>query len=249
MAIPVTTALGRRDRLWPAALASAAVHAALIVWALLRVPAPAIDLEQKPIVAKLVRLGEKRPEQYLPRREVAPPPPAPAAPAPVATPGPAPAPAAPAVAVAVPTPHPKPAPPKAAAPVRGTGNTLASVMSKVQKQVKEEQWGSPDGDPAGDSETAEEGDRYLAVVKRAIESNYQVFSTTVSDRERMYLKTAVVLYIDPDGRLSRWHIETPSGNGGFDAAVERALRSTRVPPPPDAQKDVYRRGIAIVFTP
>ena len=91
MAIPVTTALGRRDRLWPAALASAAVHAALIVWALLRVPAPAIDLEQKPIVAKLVRLGEKRPEQYLPRREVAPPPPAPAAPAPVATPGPAPA--------------------------------------------------------------------------------------------------------------------------------------------------------------
>ena len=210
MAIPVTTALGRRDRLWPAALASAAVHAALIVWALLHVPAPAIDLEQKPIVAKLVRLGEKRPEQYLPRREVAPPPPA---------------------------------------PVRGTGNTLASVMSKVQKQVKEEQWGSPDGDPAGDSETAEEGDRYLAVVKRAIESNYQVFSTTVSDRERMYLKTAVVLYIDPDGRLSRWHIETPSGNGGFDAAVERALRSTRVPPPPDGQKDLYRRGIAIVFTP
>src|SRR5512133_3332037 len=114
MAIPVTTALGRRDRLWPAALASAVVHAALIVWAIFRVQAAPIDLEQKPIVAKLVRLGEKRPEQYLPRKEVAPPPPAPAAPAPVATPGPAPAPAAP--AVAVPTPHPKPAPPKAASP-------------------------------------------------------------------------------------------------------------------------------------
>src|SRR5512133_1806201 len=114
MSIPVATALGRRDRMWPAVVTSAVVHAGLIVFALVRVPAPEIDLQQKPIIAKLVRLGEKKPEQYLPRKEEAPPPPAPAAPAPIANPGPAPAPAAP--AVAVPTPHPKPAPPKAASP-------------------------------------------------------------------------------------------------------------------------------------
>jgi colicin import membrane protein len=246
MALPVTTALGRRERLWPAAVASAAVHAALIVWAIFRVPGPQIDLEQKPIVAKLVRLGEKRPEQYLPRKEVAPPPPAPAAPAPVATPGPAPTPAAP--AVAVPTPHPKPAPPKATSPVRGSGNTLASVLSKVQKQVNDTRWGAPDGDPSGDAETAEEGDRYLALVKRELQSNYNV-PATISERERLYLKSTIVLFIDPDGRISRWQIEAPSGNGAFDSALERALRSTRLAPPPDGMKDFYRRtGLRIVFT-
>jgi colicin import membrane protein/protein TonB len=245
MALPVTTALGRRDRLWPAALASAAVHAALIVWAMLRTAGPPIDLEQKPIVAKLVRLGEKRPEQYLPRKEAAPPPPAPAAPAPVATPGPAPTPAAP--AVAVPTPHPKPAPPKATSPAHGTGNTLASVLSKVQKQVDEKRWGSPDGDPGGDSETAEEGDRYLAVVQRQIQTNYNV-PATISERERMYLKGTIVLYIDPDGRISRWRFESRSGNGAFDDALERALRATRLPPPPDGMKDLYRRqGLQVIF--
>jgi colicin import membrane protein/protein TonB len=246
MALPVTTALGRQDRLWPAALASAAVHAALIVWALLRAPAAPIDLEQKPIVAKLVRLGEKRPEQYLPRKEALPPPPAPAAPAPVVTPGPAPTPAAPAVAV----PHapPKPAPPKATSPARGTGNTLASVLSKMEKQqVDDKRWGAPDGDPSGDSETAAEGDRYLAVVQRQIQTNYNV-PATISERERMYLKGTIVLFIDPDGRISRWRFESRSGNGSFDDALERALRATRLPPPPDGMKDLYRRqGLQVIF--
>ena len=72
MTIPVATALGRPDRLWPAVLVSVAVHAGLMGWALARRAGPEIDLSQKPIVAKLVRLGEKRPESYLPRKEAAP---------------------------------------------------------------------------------------------------------------------------------------------------------------------------------
>ncbi|HYD52534.1 MAG TPA: hypothetical protein VEA99_07900, partial [Gemmatimonadaceae bacterium] len=82
--IPVATELGRRDRLWPAVTASIAVHAVAIAFALQATNGPEIELEQAPIKAKLVRLGEKKPEMQLPRKDVAPPPPepAPAAPAP-----------------------------------------------------------------------------------------------------------------------------------------------------------------------
>ncbi len=97
MAIPVATALSRHDRMWPAVGASVLAHAFVIVWALSRqTPAP-IDQGQKAIVAKLVRLGEKRPEEWLPRKEAPPPPAAPPAPAAIHVPVPAaPAPHAPA---------------------------------------------------------------------------------------------------------------------------------------------------------
>jgi colicin import membrane protein len=248
-AIPVTTALRRKDRLWPAVTFSAVGHAALIVWVLVRVPAPAIDLDQKPIVAKLVRLGPKKPPEYLPRKE-APPPPAPAqaAPTPVAAPAPA-APAAPIAAIA--KVDPKPAPPKAQSPNPGkaTGNSLASVLSKVRASAAKEepQWGDPDGDPLGDSEEGSEGDKYLAVVYRELHTNYDVPST-ISERDRMHLKATVVIYIEPDGRIGRWQFEAPSGNPAFDAALERTLRKTRVPPPPDGAREAYRRnGLQVIF--
>src|SRR5512143_3283357 len=107
MGIPVATALRRRDRMWPAISLSVIAHVLLVGWAMVRQPPPPIDLQQKPIVAKLVRLGEKRPEQWLPRKEA---PPAPAAPpAPVSVPvAPPKAPSAPATsAKAAPS---KPAP-------------------------------------------------------------------------------------------------------------------------------------------
>lgn len=252
-AIPVTTALRRKDRLWPAVTFSAAAHAALIVWVVIRVPAPAIDLNQKPIVAKLVRLGPKKPPELLPRKEAAPPPPAPAAPTPVAAPTPAPAaPAAP-IAPILTKADPKPPPPKAQSqnpkPAKTSGSSLASVLSKVRASAAKEepQYGDPDGDPLGDSEEGSEGDRYLAVVDRELHANYDVPST-ISDRDRMYLKATVVIYIEPDGRIGRWQFEAPSGNPAFDAALERTLRKTRVPPPPDGAREAYRRnGLQVIF--
>src|SRR5512142_1052929 len=155
MGIPVATALGRRDRFWPAVLVSAVLHVALAAWGITRRPAPEIDLDQKPIVARLVRLGQKRPEEYLPRKEAAPPP---------APPAPAAAPVLPAPATAAKPARPAPnAPPARPAPssTGRSGTTLASVLSKVQRDVEQDQWGSPDGDPEGDSETGTEGDRYM----------------------------------------------------------------------------------------
>ncbi len=234
MAIPVATALGRRDRMWPAISLSAIAHVLLIGWALVRRPPPPIDLEQKPIIARLVRLGEKRPEEWLPRKEAAPPP------------APAPAP----VAVPVAPSQARPAAPSAsakAAPAKPS-TSLASVLSKVQRQVDDARYGDPDGDPEGDSAEGSAGDRYYALVFREIHANYRV-PATLSDRRWSHLKAIVVLRIQPDGTISRWIFDKPSGNPTFDEALERALRQTRrVPPPPDALRETFRTsGLAVIF--
>jgi colicin import membrane protein/protein TonB len=224
------TAFGPRVRLWPAVLVSAAVHAALIALGA-RQAGPAIDLEQKPIVAKLVRLGEERPKEYLPRKEE-PPPQAAAAPDTVDIGGPT-APATPPAAKRAPTPT--------------AGRSLSDVLSRVQKQVDESRYGDPQGDPAGDASDAEAGDRYLALAIRALQSNYRL-PATISEQERLYLKATVVLYVEPDGRIDRFRFESRSGNSAYDDALERAIRQTRLPPPPPEVRESYRRiGLGVKF--
>jgi colicin import membrane protein/protein TonB len=246
MAPEAASALTRRDRFWPAVALSAVLHALLVGWTLSRPPAARIDLGQKPIVAKLVRLGERRPEELLPRKEAAPPPAAAATP-PAVVQAAAPPPRAPAPqAKAAPTPAAAPAARAPAAPGKPAAS-LSSILSKVQRDVDEKRWGDAAGDPDGDSDVAE-GDQYLALVDRALRANYKVPST-IPDRERLFLEANIVLWIEPDGRISRWQQERSSGNATFDAAVERTLRSTtRVPPPPDHLRDSYRKtGVTLVF--
>jgi colicin import membrane protein/protein TonB len=243
--IPVATALGRRDRFWPAVTLSAAVHAAAVIWALARTPPP-IDLDQKPLRARLVRLGEKRPETFLPRKEEPPPAPEPqpvAAPPQAEAPPAQPPPAAPGPAPAATTARTKPG----AAPGKPGASPLAAALSRVRKEVDEERrWGDPEGDPGGDSDTGE-GDRYHALVERALRASYDVPST-ISDQERLFLKAIVLLYIEPDGRITRWRFTQRSGNAAFDAALERTMRATRLPPPPDAEREYYRRtGLQVLF--
>jgi TonB family protein len=117
----------------------------------------------------------------------------------------------------------------------------------VQRQEDDRRWGDPSGDAAGTSDTAD-GDQYLAQVDRALRQNY-VAPVTIPERERLYLEVSVILWIEPDGRVSRYRQERSSGNTTFDAAVERTLRLTpRVPPPPDRMRDALRRtGITLVF--
>ncbi len=237
MGIPVATALGRRERLWPTVLLSAGLHLFVVSWAVVRRPPAALDLDQKPIVARLVRLGEKRPEDFLPRKEAPPPPAAPPAPAavPVAA-----APAKPAA------PAPGAAPPKAAPPssTGKSGTTLASVLSKVRRDAEQDRYGAPDGDPLGDSETGSEGDRYLALVDRAIKANYHP-PLTIPERERLHLETTVVVWVEADGRIVRFRQERSSGNSQLDGAVERSIKAApRLPPPPEPLR---RTGITLVF--
>ncbi len=235
MGFPVTSAFSRRDRLWPAVGASLAAHALLVGWAVANRPAPAIDLEQKAIVAKLVRLGEKRPQQYLPRKDAG----APAAPAP------APAPIA-APATAVPAPRTKPAPPQAAAE-RPAGPSLSSILSKVQRDVDERRYGDPEGDAAGDADSPSEGDRYVGLVTQALQRNYDV-PKTIPQQELSNLKATVILRIDARGRIVGHEFERRSGNASYDAALERAISRTQVPPPPPSERDHYARiGLGVKF--
>lgn len=244
-----SSALHRSDRLWPAVLVSLAAHAALLALAGLGRPRPALEPGQVPIAARLVRLGEPRPKELLPRRE-APPPPAAEAPAPAPAP-PEPAPSPKAVAVPAEKPAPRPATPPAPArpgpaqkPGKPTGARLASVVSELREEL---QAGRADGDPEGDAAEAGEGDAYLGLVVRQLRQGYRLPST-ISDRERLFLTGTVVLHIEADGRVSRFELTKRSGNPAFDEALERAVRETRLPPPPPQLRDLYRRtGLEVLF--
>lgn len=242
---------GAGERLWPLVLLSAAFHVAFVAVALLVRPPPLANQDQKPIVARLVRLGEKRPEQWLPRREEPKPEAAPRAPDAV----PVPAPAAPAErAVALPSAKPapqKPAPPRPASAVSGKGSdALSRALDKVKKDdrlASRERWGDPNGIPDGAAESGAEGDRYLALVTDALQRSYRL-PETLSERERKSLHATVVLFIERNGKVSRHVVEQGSGNAAFDAALERAIRDARIPPPPPELVDRYRRiGLGVNF--
>jgi colicin import membrane protein len=244
--------LVKRERLLPLLLVSGALHVGLIAAAALHRPAPQVDLSQKPIMVRVARLGEKRPAQWLPRKEEAPPPPAATAPQPAppaATPAkPSPAPAA--VPVSRLT-KPAPTSARAAGPTSaGRPDLLASVMNRVRRDQanQEKVYGDPNGDPRGDAES-NEGDAYLGLVDRALHESY-VLPSTLSESDRVRLQATIVLYIDADGRVVRFAFERRSGNEAFDAALERAVRAARIPPPPSDQRRQYREtGIAVLYKP
>ena len=241
------SALGRRDRIWPAVLASALVHVVLAGWALTHRAGPELEPGQKPIVAKLVRLGEKRPESLLPRKEAEPPPPAPA---PKSAAAPVLAPAAKAAPVLAST-KAKPAPATPQPEGKAGGDPLARVMSKMQrdKTAEEPRWGDPTGDPEGDASEAGEGDRYLALAQRALKASYAA-PATIPVKERLHLRATVLILVEPNGAIRDVRIAKRSGNDVFDASVERSARATRLPPPPAEFKDRYRRdGILVEYTP
>jgi colicin import membrane protein/protein TonB len=244
--------LRRPDRLWPLVLLSLALHAVVLSASVLVRPPAIVNLDQKPIVAKLVRLGEKRPEQWLPRRDVPPPEAAPAAPDAVPVPAPAPAPAPKSVALPSPTVAPRPSPPRPASATTGGKGTdaLSRAMDKVRKDDKlasRERWGDPSGVPQGDATDATEGDRYLGLVTQALQSSYRL-PATLTEQERLHLHAIVVITIEPDGRVSSVRFEQRSGNSSFDQALERAVRESRLPPPPPELRQRYRTiGLGVNF--
>ena len=233
----------RGDRFWGLVAASAALHAAAVTVLLLLRGAPLIDLEQKPIVAKLVRLGEKRPESFLPRKEE-PPPPAAAEPTPVPSPAPAPAPkAAPAAPAKAAPPRPAPAP-------GPRSDAFGSALARIRKEqaARDPVYGDPGGDPQGDSAQGAPGDRYGALVTRAVEEVYNL-PRTIAERDRQHLRASIVLFIDADGRVTSSSFRSRSGNDAFDDALGRAVRQARLPPPPpELRAQVRSEGLLVRFS-
>jgi colicin import membrane protein/protein TonB len=147
---------------------------------------------------------------------------------------------------------PKPAPPRpASATTGGKGSdALSRALDKVRKDDKlasKERWGDPAGLPEGDATDASEGDRYLGLVTQALQSSYRL-PATISEQERLHLQAIVVITIEPDGRVSSFRFERRSRNAAFDQALERAVRDSRLPPPPQELRQRYRTvGLGVNF--
>jgi hypothetical protein len=121
------------------------------------------------------------------------------------------------------------------------------VLSKVQRDAEQERWGAPDGDALGDSETGSEGDRYLALVVRELTANY-VLPKTLSPTEIANLRATVILLLDASGRIVGHTFERRSGNAAYDAALERAIQGSHLPPPPADLRERYRtQGLGVNF--
>jgi TonB family protein len=193
---------------------------------------PSIDLDQKPIHASLVRLGVKRDEKLLPRKDEVPPPPQ-------EKPAPAPTTHADLMSAlnkAQKTPGQK----------DDARKQLFGAFNKVSKSVHDVE-GSPDGDANGDSAT-QEGERYWAVVRSQVQRYYDV-SQTIPESERMHLHAQVAIRIGASGQLLKAELAKPSGNGLFDQAVlAAAKKASPFPPPPDnLRANLQSSGVALDF--
>lgn len=230
-------------------------HVALLAAALLYArlsSGPDVDLEARPIRASLVRLGKPRDSKLLPRKEQPPPPPkevkAPSAPAP--TP--------PSNAVAVPVPGVKPEPSKPA-PSAQKGekageerrNRLFGAFDKMAKATPpEELEGAEDGDPNGDSATAE-GERYYGLLSTQVRRHYSV-ADTIPESERTHLKAQVAIRLGRAGELvGEPKLMKTSGNDLFDSAVLNAVKKAApFSPPPDHIRDaLHKNGVVLEFRP
>jgi colicin import membrane protein/protein TonB len=229
----------RADSPTLAIVLSIGFHAALVgAWLIGRNSAPPIDLEAKPIVAHLVRLGEKKPDKLLPRKEANTPPPEPEA-------TPIPTKATPAVAE-----PPKPKPPKAP-PQKDLRKDLFAAFDKTKPVTKPDPvTGQADGDAAGDVETASEGEKYYGTLNSRIKRNYDV-SSAITDSERVRLAAVIIIWIDSDGHVTKTEFKTKSGNDLFDSAVLGAVQKANpFPPPPDFLKSgLAKDGVELKFRP
>ncbi len=269
-ALPHSGLVPRKERFGWAWTISIGLHVALFLGAAIGSSASScgdgVDRNQKPIAAKLVRLGTPRDEKLLPRIPTAPPAPPATKTAPVVTPGdtkpvaePSPIPTPPKpqetskpVAAATPTP-PTPPASRAEAPKDDGKQKLDDIMKRFATGTRvgeaQELPGQLDGDPMGDAENAEEGERYLALVIQRLRSQW-VMPTAISAEERIRLTAVVTLWVERNGSISRHQISQPSGNGLFDAALESAVqRSSPLPPPPDHLVSTFRRGVAVTYKP
>lgn len=200
-----------------------------------------LDLAQKPISAKLVRLGTKRDEHLLPRKEVSAPPP----PQPVASPASQP--------VTIRAREPKASVPSTTASKPSSQQIRRDLFRAFDKTARKEEApsGDPQGDPNGDSDTADEGERYFGLILAKARRNYGV-TKTIPPQELIRLKATVVIYIGATGDLLKDpELQVSSGNEQFDQDVILSLKKAAPfgPPPPHLAGDLRTVGVAFQVTP
>jgi protein TonB len=191
---------------------------------------------QTVLVTKLVRLGEKRPEHLLPRKEEPPP---------AAAPKPAPS--------AVPSPTSKPAPPSkapSAADRVAELSKMSNALARLKKSVAPA--GDPEGSPDGevsDLSRAILGNKFATEVYRCLKQHYSVEG--MEPAQVVGRKATVHLRIGADGRILDFSIAESSKLARFDDAVARAVRMCAKvsAPPKEILETVRDNGIEVVFQP
>jgi protein TonB len=199
---------------------------AVLSWVL---DTPRIDLDQKPIIASLVRQGKKRDEKLLPRKEESPPPEE--------------------AKVPIPTPDVKAPPPKPTAKTDKPVDKRKSLFDALNKTAKaDDPEGDENGDKNGDS-AKQEGERYYGIIAAAVRRNYNV-TNTIPEAERIRLSAVVRIRLDAEGGLIDVTLSTPSDNAQFNEAVlSAAKKAAPFGPPPAALRQTVKDGIPLRFTP
>ena len=219
--------------------------------ALLRLWPDTSEPEPQVISARLVRLGELRPQDQLP--DLAAPAPAPPAPARPIPPPPAPAPPPPApappAAGAPPSPPVAPAPPAkpAAAPAQPSPS-VQEALKRLKKRAEGAADGARDGEVAR-ADAASESDAFRAEIEARLRSKWVIVGD--AGRQLGSLKAALLVRMGGDGRLLSVKIATSSGSQIFDDSVERAMKlCDHLPAPPQfLRRRVRHEGILIDFSP
>ncbi len=224
----------RPSALGPFMIASIVFHVGLLGAVLVLqwvMDKPRVDLDQKPIMATIVKQGKKRDEQLLPRKEPEAPPP-------------------PEEKIPIPTPGVKPEPkPKVTSdkPQPDKKKNLFDALNKTAKADESE--GEEDGDPNGDS-AKQEGERYYGIIRAAVHRHYDV-SNTIPEAERIQLKADVIIKLDAEGNLIDIAFARESSNAVFNNAVFAAVKKAAPfgPPPAPLRAALKKDGVQLRFTP
>lgn len=252
-AVSQSMLVARPSRLGLFLVVSLAGHGVLVALGLVYshlTAGPKVNPNAPVIKATLVRRGKPRDEKLLPRKEQPPPPPKEVK-APPAPPAEAPKPPEKAVApIPTPKPQPAPAPQKGDASGEDRRKRLFGAFDKTAKKAEpEELEGEEDGDPDGDSATAE-GERYFALISSQIRRNYNV-AENITKEERASLKAQVKVRLGRAGEVVDTTLALPSGNDLFDAIVIAAVKkaSPFSPPPAHLRDLLLKQGVVLEFSP
>lgn len=208
--------------------------------------APALQLDDNIVKARLVKLGKKRDEKLLPRIDKArPAPPVEKKAPPVPDPAVVPKPAA--------KPDEKAPPAPSASDILDKfreQNDKPDIDSLIKKAVGDPlDEGHEEGSKIGSDITGRLKAEYTDELAEKIRSLYEL-PNTISDEERVRLVGYLYLRIGAEGQLLDAKVDKPSGNGAFDnAMVAAAKKAAPFPPPPIPLRDFYASGFVFRFRP
>lgn len=204
---------------------------------------PVIDLTERIIMTKMVRLGKKKEPKLLPRKVEAP----------AAKPD--------ETLLAVD----KEVEPE---PKEDLDKKKNDALKKIEDEAKRQRAREdalrriadkvgdeePEGNPEGSAYGEADGkvnllQAYYGKLHDRVKAFYMV-PAIISEAERRRLVAVVVIYVGQDGAIIKHEFEQESGNDAFDSALEAALqRASPLPVPPAFLRDQLRDGVALRFRP